>query len=177
MDANDRLRSFENLGDAIPFVDRIVDIMDYIHVFEGFEKDEIQVLSRYLRCYRVPAGNEVIEEGERGDFMLLLIDGSMEIAKKDHSGLPVRIGDANPGKTLGEMSVIDGEPRFASCITVSDCVVAVLGREELLRMIAERPHLGVKLVMRMAILLNQRLRQVSVEYMRVLDQLRKQNGG
>ncbi|HEX8987507.1 MAG TPA: cyclic nucleotide-binding domain-containing protein, partial [Rhodocyclaceae bacterium] len=123
-------------------------------------------------CYRVPAGSEIIREGERGDFMLLLIEGSMEIAKKDHRGLPVQIGDASPGKTLGEMSVIDGEPRFASCISVEQSIIAVLGREELLRLIAERPQLGVKLVMRMAILLNQRLRQISVQYMKVLDQLR-----
>jgi CRP-like cAMP-binding protein len=172
MAASDRFLSFENLGDATPFVARILDIMDYIHVFEGFEKAEIEMLAQYLRCYRVPAGIEIIVEGEPGDFMLLLIDGSMEIAKKDHRGLPVHIGDANPGKTLGEMSVIDGEPRFASCVTVTETVVAVLGRGELMRLIAERPQLGVKLLMRMAVLLNQRLRQISVQYMKVLDDIR-----
>jgi len=173
MGANDRLLSFENLGDATPFVARILDIMDYIHVFEGFEQAEIEALARYLRCYRVPGGIEVIAEGEPGDFMLLLIDGTMEIAKKDHRGLPIHIGDANPGKTLGEMSVIDGEPRFASCVTVSEAVVAVLGREELMRLMADRPQLGVKLLMRMAVLLNQRLRQVSVQYMKCLDETRQ----
>jgi CRP-like cAMP-binding protein len=173
MGANDRFLSFENLGDATPFLARILEIMDYIHVFEGFDKLEIGLLARYLRCYRVPGGNEIIVEGEAGDFMLLLIEGTMEIAKKDHRGLPLHIGDANPGKTLGEMSVIDGEPRFASCITVSDSVVAVLGREELMRLIAEHPQLGVKLLMRMAVLLNQRLRQVSVQYMKCLDETRR----
>jgi CRP/FNR family cyclic AMP-dependent transcriptional regulator len=173
MGANDRFLSFENLGDATPFVARILDIMDYIHVFEGFEQAEIEILARYLRCYRVPAGIEIIAEGELGDFMLLLIDGTMEIAKMDHRGLPVHIGDANPGKTLGEMSVIDGEPRFASCVTTTETVVAVLGRDELMRLIAERPQLGVKLLMRMAVLLNQRLRQISVQYMKCLDETRR----
>ncbi len=166
---NDRFLCFENLGDAAPFVGRIMEIMDYIHVFEGFEQTEIEALARYLRCYRVPGGIEIIVEGEPGDFMLLLIDGTMEIAKKDRSGLPIHIGDANPGKTLGEMSVIDGEPRFASCITVTDVVVAVLHREELMRLVADRPPLGLKLLMRIAVLLNQRLRQISVDYMRCLE--------
>ncbi|MGE5468026.1 MAG: cyclic nucleotide-binding domain-containing protein [Ignavibacteria bacterium] len=173
MSANDRFLAFENLGDAMPFVERILGIMDYIHVFEGFEQPEIEALAPYLRCYRVPAGIEVIAEGEPGDFMLLLIEGSMEIAKKNHCGLPVHIGDANPGKTLGEMSVIDGEPRFASCVTATDAVVAVLGRDELMRLIGDRPQLGVKLLMRMAVLLNQRLRQVSVQYMKCLDDARR----
>ncbi|HEX8962274.1 MAG TPA: cyclic nucleotide-binding domain-containing protein [Rhodocyclaceae bacterium] len=169
---NDRFLCFENLGDATPFIGRIMEIMDYIHVFEGFDPAEIEELARYLRCYRIPGGIEIIVEGEPGDFMLLLIDGTMEIAKKDRSGLPVRIGDANPGKTLGEMSVIDGEPRFASCITLSDAVVAVLHREELMRLVADRPPLGLKLLMRIAVLLNQRLRQISVDYMRCLEQVR-----
>ncbi|MDD5249974.1 MAG: cyclic nucleotide-binding domain-containing protein [Rhodocyclaceae bacterium] len=173
MSANDRFRSFENLGDATPFVARILDIMDYIRVFAGFERAEIEALARYMRCYRVAAGIEVIVEGEPGDFMLLLIEGNMEIAKKDHRGLPVRIADANPGKTLGEMSVIDGEPRFASCVTVTEAVIAVLGRDELMRLVGEKPQLGVKLLMQMAVLLNQRLRQVSLQYMKVLDESRK----
>lgn len=173
MAANDCFLGFENLGEATPFVDRILGLIDYIRVFAGFEKAEIRALARYLHCYRVPAGVELIVEGEPGDFMLLLIDGSMEITKKDNSGLPVHIGEANPGKTLGEMSVIDGEPRFASCVTVTESIVAVLKREQLLRLAAERPPLGLKLLMQMAVLLNQRLRQISLQYMKCMDDSRK----
>lgn len=168
MDAKDRFLRFENLGDAMPFVARIVDILDRIRVFAGFDRAEIEALARYLRCYRIPAEAEVIAEGEPGDFMLLLIEGGMEITKVDHRGLPVHIGNADPGKTLGEMSVIDGEPRFASCTTASETVIAVLGRDALMRLVAERPPLGVKLLMQMAMLLNQRLRQISLEYMKAL---------
>lgn len=172
MAANHRFLGFESLGEATPFVDRILENIDYSRVFDGFEKGEIRALARYLQCYRVPAGAELIGEGEVGDFMLLLIDGAMEITKKDASGLPVQIGEASPGKTLGEMSVIDGEPRFASCVTVVESIVAVLRREQLLRLAGDRPPLGLKLVMQMGVLLNQRLRKISVEYIRCRNALR-----
>jgi hypothetical protein len=36
-----------------------------------------------MRCYRAPLGTEVIREGDDGDFMVLLLEGSVEIVKKD----------------------------------------------------------------------------------------------
>lgn len=175
MDAiTDRFRRFEALGDAQPFVDQILGLIEHITVFADFDRAEIAALARYLRCYRAPAGVEVIVEDEPGDFMVLLIEGAMEIVKKDYRGLPVRIADANPGKTLGEMSVIDGEPRFASCVTLTEVVFAVLDRAHLSSILAERPQLGVKLLMQMLVLLNQRLRNVSVQFMKSLDEARRQ---
>ena len=171
--SSDRFRTFEALGDAIPFVDRILGLIEHITVFSDFDRVEIAALAHYMRCYRAPAGIEVIVEEEPGDFMLLLIDGTMEIVKKDYRGLPVRIADANPGKTLGEMSVIDGEPRFASCVTLTEVVFAVLDREQLTKVLADKPHMGVKLLMQMLVLLNQRLRNVSVQFMKCLDENRR----
>ena len=168
----DRFRKFEDLGDATAFVDRILEIVEHIAVFEDFDRDEIAALARYMRCYKAPAGVEVIVEGELGDFMVLLIDGTMEIVKIDFRGLPARIAEASPGKTLGEMSVIDGEPRFASCVTLTDAVFAVLDRGHLSRVIADEPNLGVKLLMQLLVLLNQRLRSVSVQLMKCLEDKR-----
>ncbi|MBI4985763.1 MAG: cyclic nucleotide-binding domain-containing protein [Rhodocyclales bacterium] len=168
----DRFRAFENLGDAAPFVDRILALIERIAVLAAFDRSEVEALAAYLRCYRAPAGAEVIVEDEPGDFMLLLIEGDMEIVKKDYRGLPVRVGEAGPGKTLGEMSVIDGEPRFASCVTLSETVFAVLDRTHLRRVIDEQPRLGVKLLMQLLVLLNQRLRGVSVQLMKCRDDLR-----
>ena len=172
-DRCDRFRSFESLGDAQPFVARIVEIIDRIKVFAQLDQAEVVALARYMRCYRAPAGVEVIVEDEPGDFMLLLIEGTMEIVKKDLRGLPVPIAEASPGKTLGEMSVIDGEPRFASCVTLTEAVFAVLDREQLAHVLEDKPQLGVKLLMQMLVLLNQRLRNVSFQFMRCLDEQRQ----
>ncbi len=168
----DRFKEFEDLGDASPFVERILQIIEHIELFEDFDAAEIASLARYMRCFKAPPGVEVIVEGEPGDFMLLLIEGTMEIVKIDFRGLPARIADAKPGKTLGEMSVIDGEPRFASCNTVSEVVFAVLDRDRLSRVIADEPRLGVKLLMQLLLLLNQRLRSVSMQLMKCLDDKR-----
>lgn len=169
MSSIDHIPNVEFLGDAVPFVGRIREIIEVIQLFEDFEADELEGLARYMRCYRTPLGTEIIREGDQGDFMLLLLDGSVEIVKKDVRGLAQIMGTAGPGKTLGEMSLIDGEPRFASCVALETVEIAVLDRESLSRIIAEEPHIGVKLMMELLMLLNQRLRSVSKQLMDCME--------
>jgi len=169
MTAINQVANIEYLGDAGPFVGRIREIIQVIQLFEDFEPDEIEGLARYMRCYRAPRGAEIIREGDSGDYMLLLLGGNVEIVKKDARGLAQVMGTAGPGKTLGEMSLIDGEPRFASCVALDTVEVAVLDREGLSRILAEDPRLGVKLMMELLILLNQRLRSVSEQLMNCME--------
>lgn len=159
----DQIPQVESLGDALPFVGRIREIIQAIELFEDFEADELQWLAAYMRCYRAPPGVEIIREADDGDFMLLLLNGRIEIVKKDVRGLPQIMNLAGPGKTLGEMSLIDGAPRFASCISLDTVEFAVLDRESLSRIIAAAPRVGVKLMTELVILLNQRLRSVSAQ--------------
>jgi CRP/FNR family transcriptional regulator, cyclic AMP receptor protein len=172
MDAEKEFAGMTVLGDAIPFVPRIHEIIETIALFEDFEPDDLECLARHMQCFRAPAGSEIIAEGALGDFMILLLDGSVEIVKLDVRGLPAQVATAGPGKTLGEMSLIDGEPRFASCIAISDVEFAVLDRESLSRMIAEKPLVGVKLMMEFLMLLNQRLRNVSSQLMDCMESRR-----
>jgi CRP-like cAMP-binding protein len=165
----DHFPHLEYLGDALPFAPRIQELLDHISLFEDFGAGELEHLAVYMSCYRAPEGTEVIREGERGDFMLLLIEGGVEIMKKDSTGLPARIAVAGPGKMLGEMSLIDGEPRFASCIATSELVFAVLDRVRLMHLIAAESKIGVKILMELLMLLNQRLRMVSKELMQCLE--------
>ena len=169
MSSIDHIPDVEFLGDAMPFVGRIREIIEAIQLFEDFEPDELEGLARYMRCYRAPLGTEIIREGDDGDFMLLLLDGSVEIVKKDVRGLAQIMGSAGPGKTLGEMSLIDGEPRFASCVALETVEIAVLDRESLSRIIAEEPRIGVKLMMELLMLLNQRLRSVSSQLLDCME--------
>lgn len=145
------------------------EIIESIQLFEDFEAAEIAGLARYMRCYRAPQGSEIIREGETGDFMLLILDGNVEITKRDVRGQPQVISSVGPGKTLGEMSLIDGEPRFASCVTLTPLEFAVLDRLSLSHLITEEPRLGVKLMMELLMLLNQRLRNVSAQFMECLE--------
>lgn len=167
-----KFTKLDMLGNAIPFVGLIREIIETIALFEDFEPQELEQLARFMNCYRAEAGSEIIREGENGDYMLLVLVGTIEIVKLDVRGLPTRIAVVGPGKTLGEMSLIDGEPRFASCVALTEVQFAVLDRASLSRLIAEEPRIGVKLMMELLMLLNQRLRNVSAQLMDCMESKR-----
>ena len=101
--------------------------------------------------------------------MLMTLEGRVEVFKQDRWNTPKLIAVVEAGKTLGEMSMIDGEPRFASCVAAEPCVVAVLSRENLARIILEQPILGVKILMELVLMLSQRLRQTSSKLIGMMD--------
>ncbi len=165
----DQLAHLEYLGDATQFAAKMHRMISYSPLFENFNMAEIRLMSHFMLVYRAGPGQEIIHEGEQGDFMLLMIEGSVEVFKQDRWNTPKLIASVDAGKTLGEMSMIDGEPRFATCVAAETCVIAVLSRENLARIILEQPILGAKILMELVLMLSQRLRQTSVKLVGLMD--------
>ena len=164
-----RLQNLEPLGDATQFATQIYGMISYSPLFENFNLAEIRLLSHFMQVYRAEPGVEIIREGEPGDFMMMLIEGRIEVFKQDRWNAPRIIAMIEPGKTLGEMSMIDGEPRFATCVAAERCMITVLTRESLARIILEQPILGAKILMELVLMLSQRLRQTSSKLVNFMD--------
>ncbi len=164
-----RLSHLESLGEATQFATQIHSLITYSPLFENFNLAEVRLMSHFMQVYRAEAGVEVIREGEPGDFMMLVIEGRIEVLKRDRWNAPRLIAVLDPGKTVGEMSMIDGEPRFATCVAVERSLLAVLTRESLARIILEQPVLGAKILMELVLMLSQRLRQTSSRLVSYMD--------
>jgi CRP-like cAMP-binding protein len=148
-------------------------MVGYAPLFEQFNLAEIRLLGHFMQVYRAQAGQEIIREGEPGDFMMLVIEGRVEVFKQDRWNTPRLIAVIDEGKTLGEMSMVDGEPRFATCVAVEPAVIAVLSRDALALIILEQPMLGAKILMQLAVMLSQRLRHTSNRLVDYVDKHRE----
>jgi CRP/FNR family cyclic AMP-dependent transcriptional regulator len=172
---NTRLQHLEPLGDAIGYASQMHALIERSPLFENFNLAEIRLMSNFMQVFRAESGMEIIREGDAGDFMMLLIDGRIEVFKQDRWNAPRLIAILDPGKTVGEMSMIDGEPRFATCVAADRSVVAVLTREALARIILEQPILGAKILMELVMMLSQRLRQTSARLVAYMDKEEGEN--
>ena len=76
------------------------------------------------------AGDFIIRQGEMGDRAYILEDGEVEILLKRPGGETQVIGTRGPGALVGEMAIIDDEPRTASIRATSDCTVLEISRED-----------------------------------------------
>lgn len=151
----------EHLGSARRFMDDILQLIDQIPFFGGFTDQEVEALSGYMGCYGAPRNARLLNEGEIDDHMLLLLTGRVAVMKKDESGIERKVAEAGPGTTLGEMSMIDGSPRSASCITTEPTDFAVLTRSSLNDIFIDSPRLGNKLLLVLLQLTMRRLREAS----------------
>ena len=89
------------------------------------------------------------------------LEGKVAVIKKDHGDETKRLGVIRPGKTFGEMSLLDGEPRSASVIAEETSTLIVLTAEDFARLSSELPKLAMKVLLKISKLLSQRLRQTS----------------
>ncbi len=111
-----QLSHLEYLGDATQFAEQMHALIPKCALLENFSPAEVQLLAHFMEVYRAPAAAEIIREGEGGDFMLMVLEGKVEVHKRDRWNTPQLLAAVEAGRTLGEMSMIDGEPRFATCI-------------------------------------------------------------
>jgi CRP/FNR family transcriptional regulator, cyclic AMP receptor protein len=114
-----------------------------------------------MRPRRITMGTTFIREGdtETTNFMLLLLDGEVTIETIVVSRTsPITVTVLGPGSLIGEMGLVDGAPRSASCTAISDLRCAVLTRDALNQLLNDEPRTAAKLVMAISLRMAQRMR-------------------
>jgi CRP-like cAMP-binding protein len=132
--------------------------------------DELMRMAQYLEFVQVPAAQEVISQDELGDYMVIVLDGTLSVDRGHSWGGKTRLAEAHAGDMLGEMSLLDAGARFSSCATLTPCLLAVVEAKRLDEMIAQDPRLGVALLASLSRRLSLRLRQVSARLSALLSQ-------
>ena len=164
-----QLAHLEYVGDATKFAAQIHALIPKCTLLENFAPAEIRLLAHFMSMYRAEPGVEIIREGDGGDFMLMIVEGQVEVHRRDRWNTQQLLAVVEAGRTLGEMLMIDGEARFATCIAVAPALIAVLDRENLARIIVEQPLLGAKILMELVLMLSQRLRATSQRLLGLLN--------
>jgi CRP/FNR family cyclic AMP-dependent transcriptional regulator len=124
-------------------------------------KEDKRKLLQHLDFVTVPPGRELIVQDEKGDYALVVLEGLVAVDRVQPTGARARLAEAREGDVLGEMSLLDAGARFASCLTLSRCSLAVLTNSALDELAIEEPRLGLALMTSTARRLSLRMRQLS----------------
>ena len=125
--------------------------------------DAMKVVT-YMRPKIIRAGTVFIREGEvqRNDYMLLVLEGDIAVENElpGHQESMV-VNVIGPGHLIGEMGLLDGSPRSATCTANTDVAVAVLSRTALMRLLKDEPRVGARLLLAISTRMAQRLRETT----------------
>ena len=135
---------------------------------------DARTVMRKMVPQRLMQGTAFIKEGEvtYTDFMMLVIEGEVMVtneASTSSSGgnLMSVIG---AGSIIGEMGLLDGEQRSATCTASTDVTVAILSRDALLELIKSEPAVAARLLLAISKRLSDRLREANRK-IKILDGL------
>ena len=122
----------------------------------------------YMRPHLAKAGEVIIREGEmrNSDFMALVLDGEITIESTiaaAHDSMVVSV--VGPGSLIGDMGIIDGGPRSATCTAATDLALAILTREAMMRLINDNPQVAARLLMAMSKRIADHLRETNRKLM------------
>ena len=136
-------------------------LLQHSALLDHFTHHEADTLGSVMLRVRAQPGQILIEEGTIGDWMLLLLSGTVDVTRRSPQGAASRLAVIKSGASVGEMSMLDGEPRFATCSALEEVEAGVLTRHAIEQLIREHPAVGAKLLVKLTQLLAQRLRNTS----------------
>ena len=125
------------------------------------DADAVRRMERYFEFATVPTNRDIIRQDEYGNFMIVLLSGTIAVDRVQPWGEHLRLAETRPGDILGEMSLLDSGIRFSACTTLTECEVAVLSAEAMDDMVGGDPQLAASLIALLARKLSLRLRVVS----------------
>lgn len=123
---------------------------------------EAALLAAQMHLLSFPAGTVLFREGDNDSpthMLLLLLEGSVSVDTSGSGAVDtVAISVLGAGSIIGEMTLLDGAPRSASCTAIGPVLAAGLSRKGLEALLDEQPRVAAKLMVGLATRMADRLR-------------------
>jgi CRP-like cAMP-binding protein len=94
--------------------DPVLELLSTVDLFEGLSTADLRRIQQAGKEMDFAPGAELTVQGKQGGRFFLILEGQVQIAVAGRKG-----STFGPGSYLGEISVIDGEPRTASAVAMT----------------------------------------------------------
>jgi len=126
-------------------------------LFEHLGPREIDELLAATTTRKLDARDTLFRKGDPGDQLFAVVEGRLKAVASGADGREIVFALMEPGETIGEISILDAQPRSASVVALEPTVLLSLHRRDLLPFLERNPRVTI----RIAELLARRLRRLS----------------
>ena len=117
-----------------------------IALFDEMNDADLARVSESCSTFSYRKNAEILGENDRTDDVFFILAGAVRINSISAKGREVTYSDCTAGNIFGEFSAIDGLPRSASVMAVSDCVVARMPAPAFFELLHSNAPVATKLV-------------------------------
>ena len=157
-------RAARSLTETPALADLAAELLQTGGAMSDLSAEDAACVVGYMGLVSFGAGATVFREGDAShtSYMLLVLSGDVSVETADpRGGGQVAISVLGPGNMIGEMGLLDGSPRSATCIASTAVQAGGLSRKALERLIEDNPKVGAKLMVGLSKRLADRLRAMS----------------
>lgn len=145
-----------------------IDRMEACPVFYGIGKNNLKYISSMLRNCVVAEGQQFIDQDTTGDCFYILIEGCVEIFRRDAYGEEISLGSVGPSECIGEMGYFSSGSRSASARCTKKSLLLEIDYNTLEMTFSRIPLLAINFLK----IITQRLRQSNLKFQETIKQTR-----
>ncbi len=144
-------QSLATLADELPIVaealhgftrERLLgNLMATSALFKPFNRMQQRDLLRRFTSHDVAPGTVVINEGEEGRGLFVVLSGELDVSRRSADGATVPLGGLKTGDVFGEMSIVRNARTAATVVATRAATVLFLAREYVTRIVAGVPEI------------------------------------
>lgn len=132
-------------------------LLSAVSIFGSLDDREIDALLEVTTTRRIGAKEVLFRKGDPGNQLYGVLVGRLKVMVTGQDGRELVFGVMGPGDVIGEIAVVDSEPRSASVTALERAELLVLHRRELIPFLERHP----KVAIRLAAMLAGRVRRLS----------------
>ena len=132
---------------------------------------DIEVLARLVHLHRLEDGQVITPEGESDSHMHVIVNGALAVSRHGPDGHWENLHVMTAGDLVGELSFLDGTPRYAALRALGITEILSLDRADLENLVEKHPWIAYRLmraIVRFTHGLQRRLSMQSAELMHYL---------
>ncbi len=116
-------------------------ILKNIELLKFLNEDELDNIASNILIKAFDKNDIVINEGEEGESMFILVEGLLNVFVKNKEGIDIHVGNLKAGDFFGEMSLFTGEPRSATIKARTKCLIFEINKDIISPIIHKRTNL------------------------------------
>lgn len=149
-------------------------VLARIPIFQGFSNRELASLARVLHRREYLPDEVVIRQDEPGLGMYIIQSGQAAVISGADNVQLSLLGD---GDFFGEVSLLDETPRSATVVARTHCHILGFFQSDLFALMERNPRFGMKIVIRVATIIGDRLRKANQQVLALTAQLHGKQAG
>ncbi len=125
------------------------------YLMSGLSPEAVTDVAGIAECGTMLAGESLTEAGQRGCDLFVILEGKVVINTKGGD----KLADAGPGSVVGEIALVDDQPRSATVVCAGLVRYARFPAKELRAYMAKNRETGFAMLANLSRVLSMRLRQ------------------